>query len=158
VLYICSKNVRIKKKKIFKVIYSWYAGAELGGCQGGPLPSQNFAWPPSGPPKIFQISFWKSYADHWQLPLLQNWPLQWPPQMKMSGSAPGGICRLTHSTVLWFLQVQMNVLSIVCSVVYGRNSPYSDSTVHLYVSSLKLSLWWKKSSGFLQFFLLESSA
>ena len=54
------------------------------GVPGGPLPPKNFAWPP----KIFQVSFWKSYTDHWQLPLLQNWPLQWPPQMKMSGSAP----------------------------------------------------------------------
>ena len=24
----------------------------------------------------------KSYTDHWQLPLLQNWPLQWPPKWK----------------------------------------------------------------------------
>ena len=28
------------------------------------------------------VSFWKSYTDHWQLPLLQNWPLQWPPKWK----------------------------------------------------------------------------
>ena len=49
-------------------------GAEIGGDTA---------------PKIFQVSFWKSYTDHWQLPLLQNWPLPWPPQMKMSGSAPG---------------------------------------------------------------------
>jgi len=75
--------------------YTARSGAELGGCQGGPLPPQNFAWPPSGPPKFFQVSLWKSYADHWQLPLLQNWPLQWPPHMKMSGSAtePGKYCR-----------------------------------------------------------------
>jgi len=51
------------------------------GVPGGPLPPQ---WPP----KISQVFFWKSYIDHWQLPLLENWPLQWPPQMKMSGSAP----------------------------------------------------------------------
>ena len=39
-------------------------------------------------PQIFLVSFWKSYTDHWQLPLLQNWPLQWPPHMKTSGFAP----------------------------------------------------------------------
>ena len=63
------------------------AGAELGRATAPPkiLP---------GPPKIFQVSFWKSYTDHWQLPLLQNWTLQWPPQMKMSGSAPVA-CRIT---------------------------------------------------------------
>jgi len=49
-----------------------------GRSQGVPLPHINFAWSP----KIFQVSFWKSYTDHWQLPLLQNWPLQWPPKWK----------------------------------------------------------------------------
>jgi len=68
----------------------WNSGAELGGCQGGHCPPKILPGPPSGLPKIFQVSFWKSYTDHWQLPLLQNWPLQWPPQMKMSGSAPVG--------------------------------------------------------------------
>ena len=58
------------------------------GVPGGPLPTPKFCLAPHCPPKIFQVSFWKSYTDHWQLPLLQNWPLQWPPQMKMSGSAP----------------------------------------------------------------------
>jgi len=28
------------------------AGAELEGCQGGPLPPQNFSWPSSGLPKF----------------------------------------------------------------------------------------------------------
>ena len=65
--------------------YSWSAGAELGGCKGGHCAPKILP----GPPKVFQVSFWKSYTDHWQLPLLQDWPLQWPPQMKMSGSAPG---------------------------------------------------------------------
>ena len=27
------------------------------GVPGGPLPPKNFAWPPSGPPKIFKVSF-----------------------------------------------------------------------------------------------------
>ena len=66
-------------------------GRSEGGARGE-LPPQNFAWPPPVTPLKF--SAWrhatalKSYTDHWQLPLLQNWPLQWPPQMKMSGSAP----------------------------------------------------------------------
>jgi len=59
-------------------------GAEIGGDTAPKI----LPGPPQWPPKIFQVSFWKSYTDHWQLPLLQNWPLQWPPQMKMSGSAP----------------------------------------------------------------------
>ena len=58
---------------------------------GGPLPPKILPGPPSGPPKFSarrHATALKSYTDHWQLPLLQNWPLQWPPQMKMSGSAP----------------------------------------------------------------------
>ena len=62
----------------------FWTGAELGGARGGQLPPKSFAWPPQN----FQVSFWKSCTDHWQLSLLQNWPLQWHPQMKMSGSAP----------------------------------------------------------------------
>ena len=67
------------------------------GVPGGALPQKNFAWPPSGPPKF---SAWrhatelKSCTDHWQLPLLQNWPLQRAPQMKMSGSAPDQVKEL----------------------------------------------------------------
>ena len=67
------------------------AGSELGGAMGGHSPLEFCLVPPVASPKF---SAWrhatalKSYTDHWQLPLLQNWPLQWPPQMKMSGSAP----------------------------------------------------------------------
>jgi len=59
-------------------IRGWSAGAEPGGFQGGQLPPKILP----GPPKIFQVSFWKSCTDHWQLPLMQNWPLQWPPKWK----------------------------------------------------------------------------
>jgi len=34
-----------------------HPGAELGGCQGGPLPPKILPGPPSGPPKIFQVFF-----------------------------------------------------------------------------------------------------
>jgi len=33
-------------------IFMKLARAKLGGCQEGPLPPQNFVWPPSGPPKF----------------------------------------------------------------------------------------------------------
>ena len=66
-----------------------YSQGGARGVPGGPLLRQNFAWPPHWPPKIFQVFFWKSYTDHWQLSLLQIWHLQWPPQMKMSRSSPG---------------------------------------------------------------------
>ena len=61
------------------------------GVPGGATASPKFCLaPPVLPPKFFAwrlATALKSYADHWQLPLLQNWPLQWPPQMKISGSA-----------------------------------------------------------------------
>jgi len=78
-------------------IDSMRTGAELGGAWRGHFPPKILPGPPSGPPKNFQVSFWKSYTDHWQLPLLQNWPLQWPPQMKMSGSAPARDCAFTRT-------------------------------------------------------------
>ena len=71
--------------------FIWWMLQPRGGARGvprGATAPKILPGPPSGPPKIFQVSFWKSYTDHWQLPLLQNWPLQWSPQMKMSGSAP----------------------------------------------------------------------
>jgi len=62
--YLCCKNLpsTTKGQDVFDILtthlkkhgLSWDScvetGAELGGCQGGPLPPQNFAWPPSGPP------------------------------------------------------------------------------------------------------------
>jgi len=56
-------------------------GTELGGCQGATAPPK-FCLATPVAPKIYQVSFWKSYTDHWQLPLLQNSPLQWPPKWK----------------------------------------------------------------------------
>ena len=79
----------IKTQNLFFLVVVLYdQGRSYGGSRGGHCPPKIVPGPPSGPPKNFQVSFWKSYTDHWQLPLLQNWPLQWPPQMKMSGSAP----------------------------------------------------------------------
>ena len=92
--------VQWRTQKIFMGRFHSLAGAELGGARGATSP-QNFACPPQWPPKIFQASFWKSYTDHWQLPLLQNRPLQWPPQMKMSGSAPEGIKCFCEIFLTW---------------------------------------------------------
>ena len=80
------------------VVQGLQAGAELGGAMGGHCPPKFFLAPSVSPPKFFawrHVTALKSYTDHWQLPLLQNWPLQWPPQMKMSGSAP--VCKLMLS-------------------------------------------------------------
>jgi len=41
------------------LMISRHAGAELGGCQGGPLPPQNFAWPSQWPPQNFSGLFLK---------------------------------------------------------------------------------------------------
>ena len=62
-------------------VWIWLAGAELGGDRGATSPPK-FCLASPVAPKIFQVSFWKSYTDHWQLPLLQNWPLLWPPKWK----------------------------------------------------------------------------
>ena len=57
---------------------SWLLYVRRGGARGVPGGA-------TAPPKF---SAWRhataleSYTDHWQLPLLQNWPLQWPPQWK----------------------------------------------------------------------------
>ena len=59
-----------------------YSGAELGGCQGGHCPPKILPGPPVAPPKFSawrHVTALKSYTDHWHLPLLQNWPLQWLP-------------------------------------------------------------------------------
>jgi len=91
-------------------IAKWHSeqtGAELGGARGA-LPPKILPGPPVSPPKLGL--FLKSYTDHWQLPVLQNWPLQWPPQMKMSGSAPESKSRSTSAqpgehAVLWKILV-----------------------------------------------------
>jgi len=70
---------RTARLRLMKPWATW-TGAKLEGCQGGHCPPKLSAWR--------HATTLKSYTDHWQLPLLQNWPLQWPPQMKMSGSAP----------------------------------------------------------------------
>ena len=41
------------------LMISRHAGAELEGCQGGPLPPQNFAWPSQWPPQNFSGLFLK---------------------------------------------------------------------------------------------------
>ena len=92
-------------------MYYFSSGAELGGCQGGHCPPKILSGPPSGPPKIFQVSFWKSYTDHWQLPLLQNWPLQWPPQMKKSGSTPA--FRAVKAYILFSFDQADTILSML---------------------------------------------
>jgi len=43
------------------------AEAELGGCQGGPLPPKNFAWPRQCPPKIFRVT-----SCHWSRSLSES--------------------------------------------------------------------------------------
>jgi len=43
------KWISLVRSKKFALLL---AGAELGGCQGGPLPPPNSAWPPSGPPNF----------------------------------------------------------------------------------------------------------
>ena len=75
--------------------FVWAGGWGRGGARGVPggvtAPSKFCLVPPVAPPKFSawrHVTALKSYTDHWQLPLLQNWPFQWPPQMKMSGSAP----------------------------------------------------------------------
>ena len=72
----------------------YWTGAELGRCQGGHCPPKFLPAPPQWSPKIFQVFFWKSYTDHWQLPLLQIWPLQWPPKWKCL--APPLIVKLNY--------------------------------------------------------------
>jgi len=46
---------------------STLAGAELAGCQGGPLTPQNFAWPPSSPHKVFRVT-----SCHWSRSLSES--------------------------------------------------------------------------------------
>jgi len=60
-----------------------YAGAELGGCQEGPLPPQNFAWPP----KIFRVTSCHCIGVLHR-PLTAPLVAKLAPPMKMSGSAP----------------------------------------------------------------------
>jgi len=85
--------------------HSPYPRGGARGLQGGPLPPKILPGHPSGPPNFSawrHATAFKSYTDHWQLPLLQNWPLQWPPQMKMSGSAPVHIAmRLEKNKAPW---------------------------------------------------------
>jgi len=40
----------------YRICYCLSTGAELGGCQGGALPPQNFAWPPQWPPQNFRVT------------------------------------------------------------------------------------------------------
>ena len=56
VLWCISEACKYKKRNCNGGHDAFLPGAELGGCQGGPLPPQNFAWPPSGPPKIRSLS------------------------------------------------------------------------------------------------------
>jgi len=82
------------------------------GCQDGHCPPKILP----APQKNFQVSFWKSYTDHWELPLLQNWPLQWPPNENVSlrpCSRP--ICQLR----VWFFYLcgrsqKLYLLSLLC--------------------------------------------
>ena len=111
----CSSRLKLKRRQIFflhisifskscKTFYCYWAscmqlGAELGGCKGATAP-QNFARPPHWPPKLRSFSvglFLKVLHRPLTAPLLQNWLLQWPPQMKMSGSAPA--CSPTLSQI-----------------------------------------------------------
>jgi len=75
------------------------AGAELGGCLGGPLPPKILPGPPSGPPKIRSLSvglFLKVLHRPLTAPLLQNWPLQCPPKWKC-------LAPPLHKRVIWNL-------------------------------------------------------
>ena len=64
--YLCSKNKHlahvwrlkdVKAQRVDQVATRLPPGAELGGCQGGHGPPKILPGPPSGPPKIFQVSF-----------------------------------------------------------------------------------------------------
>jgi len=53
-----SYNIRLNRMhdssvKVIEIDKALEAGSELGECQGGPLPPQNFAWPPQWSPQNF---------------------------------------------------------------------------------------------------------
>jgi len=79
------------------------AGAELGGCLGGPLPPKILPGPPSGPPKIRSLS--ESPKQTIDSSLVAKLAPPVPPQMKMSGSAPAqtGHLKSAKSECLWSL-------------------------------------------------------
>ena len=81
VSYYSQGKISHFRLKIFIAVITHTRGGARGVPGGATAPSQILPDPPVAP-KIFQVSFWKSYTDHWQLPLLQNWPLQWPPKWK----------------------------------------------------------------------------
>ena len=66
------------------------SGAELGGARWGLCPPIILPGPPN-----FSGLFLKVLHRPLTPPWLQNWPLQRPPQMKRSGSAPG------HNIMVW---------------------------------------------------------
>jgi len=101
-------------------------GAEVWGYQGGHCPPPKFCLPPQCPPKF---SAWRHATGvglflkvlHRPLtaPLLQNWPLQWPPKMKMSGSAPA--MRYTHSCCSWLHRLELVNSSRQAQVTDGNS-------------------------------------
>jgi len=99
-----------------------------GGARGLP---RGATGPPSGPPKFSawrHVTALKSYTDHWKLPLLQNWPHQWPPQMKMSGSAPA--CEVVNSRVMKCQDRALVFIRDSCNIDHskyqcrGKAAPY----------------------------------
>jgi len=89
------------------------AGAELGGCLGGPLPPKILPGPPSGPPKIRSLSvglFLKVLNRPLTAPLLQNWPLQCPHKWKC-------LAPPLHKRVIWNLP-RANVCEAYCRKKY----------------------------------------
>jgi len=62
------------------------AGPELGGCQGGPLPLQNFVWPPQWPPQNFPRDdmplHWSPTQTTDSSPCCKTGPSSGPPKWK----------------------------------------------------------------------------
>jgi len=71
---------------------AWCSGAELGGCQGGPLPLENFAWSPQWPPQKFSGLFLKVLQRRLAAPLVAKLaPPVAPPNENVWLRPPAGV-------------------------------------------------------------------
>jgi len=60
-------------------IHLLWTGAELGGCQGWPLPPQNFAWPPQNFPRDVMSLHWSPTQTIDSSPCCKTGPSSGPP-------------------------------------------------------------------------------
>ena len=112
-------------------------GGARGVPRGATAPPKFCFAPPVAPPNLglfLQVSFWKFYRDDWQLLLLQNCPLQWPPQNENVWLRP---CLLEK--FLWFrsaTRIQLYII-FLCCVNYQWPTTANDFSTSLTVCQFK---------------------